>query len=205
MKMGILAHLSNSQNCIKSNNKIPEYATNYKKEYLFIIGINKEFKYFINKLDDLNRGLFLSPIADRIKYFIKRFLKGQERGKLQDISDFEIDQDDVKNLIFIKDQFRMYKIRWDFFYGEDSDDDSDDDVNNIDDDSDDDSDDDNCYVNDSDDDDNNDVDVYPGFKDIYDVFELFYNKIKIKYEDDDYDEFDYEHEYEIFLDDSDSE
>ena len=39
---------------------IPEYAKDYKKEYLFIIGINKEFKYILDKLDDLNSGLFES-------------------------------------------------------------------------------------------------------------------------------------------------
>ena len=76
MGMGILARLSVSQNCIKSTNKIPEYAREYKKEYLFIRGINKEFKYFIDNLDDLNNGLFESHRADRIKYFMKRFLKG---------------------------------------------------------------------------------------------------------------------------------
>ena len=86
--MVILAHFSHSQNCIKSTNKIPPYAREYKKEYLFIRGINKEFKYFIDKLDDLNNGLFESHRANRIKYFMKRFLRGQEKGKLKDISEF---------------------------------------------------------------------------------------------------------------------
>ena len=72
IEMGILGTPSNYQNCIKSTNKIPEYAREYKKEYLFIIGINKEFKYFIDKLDKLNDGLFESPIANRIKYNMKR-------------------------------------------------------------------------------------------------------------------------------------
>ena len=76
MKMGILGTSSNYQNCIKSTNKIPEYAREYKKEYLYIRGLNKEFKYFIDKLDDLNNGLFESHRADRIKYFMKRFLRG---------------------------------------------------------------------------------------------------------------------------------
>ena len=56
-----------------SFNKIPEYAREYKREYLYIRGLNKEFKYFINKLDNLNNGLFESYIADRIKYFMKDF------------------------------------------------------------------------------------------------------------------------------------
>ena len=84
--MGFLAHSSNSQNYIKSTNKIPAYAREYKKEYLFIIGIDKEFKYSVDNINYATRGLFESHKVDRIKYFIKRFLKGQERGKLKDIS-----------------------------------------------------------------------------------------------------------------------
>ena len=72
MKTGIVAHLSDFKDFIKSTNKIPEYAREYKKEYLFIRGLNKEFEYFINKLDKLNEGLFESNIADRIKYFMKK-------------------------------------------------------------------------------------------------------------------------------------
>ena len=40
MKTGIPSHLSEFQNFIKSNNKIPPYAMDYKNEYLFIRGIN---------------------------------------------------------------------------------------------------------------------------------------------------------------------
>ena len=71
-----------------SSNKIPEYAREYKREYQFIRGINKEFKYLINKLDNLNNGLFESKLTDRIKFNMKRFLRAQEKGKLKDISDF---------------------------------------------------------------------------------------------------------------------
>ena len=86
IEMGILNHFSNSQNFIKSTNKIPAYATDYKKEYLFIIGLDKELKYFADHINEAPTGLFESHKVDRIKYFIKRFLKGQERGKLKDIS-----------------------------------------------------------------------------------------------------------------------
>ena len=84
-----LAHLSNFKNYIKKN---------YKKEYLFIIGINKEFKYFINKLDDLNNGLFESNISNKIKYNMKRFLRGQEKGKLKDISNLMLPRYDYSFL-----------------------------------------------------------------------------------------------------------
>ena len=38
--MGILEHISNYQNFIKNNNIIPDYASDYKNEYLFIRGID---------------------------------------------------------------------------------------------------------------------------------------------------------------------
>ena len=38
--MGILGQTSNYQNFIKNNNIIPDYASEYKNEYLFIIGID---------------------------------------------------------------------------------------------------------------------------------------------------------------------
>ena len=84
IEMVILTHSSNFQNYIKKTNKIPEYGREYKKEYLLIIGINKEFKYFVENIDDATRGLFENHKVARIKYFIKRFLKGQERCKLKD-------------------------------------------------------------------------------------------------------------------------
>ena len=114
MEMGILGTSSNYQNCIKStNNKIPEYARDYKKEYLYIRGLNKEFKYFYNHLDEINDGLFKSKRSDRLCNLIKRFLRGQEKGKLKDISEFEIYEDDVDYLIKIKREFSYYKIRYD--------------------------------------------------------------------------------------------
>ena len=39
--MGILGQTSNYQNFIKNNNIIPDYASDYKNEYLFIRGIDK--------------------------------------------------------------------------------------------------------------------------------------------------------------------
>ena len=188
--MVIAGHLSNFKNFIKLNNKIPEYARDYKKEYLFIRGINKEFLYFKNKLDKLNDGLFESNISNRIKYNMKRFLRGQEKGKLKDISNLMLPRYDVDNLIFINNNFQMYNIRWDFFNDSDDSDDSDDDVDVGIDDSDDD------YIVDS----NN---VYPGFKDIYDIFKLFFSKIKYEGCDSDSDSDSNIEDFDIILPDSD--
>ena len=159
---------------VTSFNKIPPYATNYKKEYLFIRGINKEFKYFVDNLDDAPNGLFESHKVDRIKYFIKRFLKGQKSGKLWDICKFEIEESDVDNLIEIKENFDNFNqlINYRLEYEDDD------------------------FYN-----------PYPGFKNIYGDFELFFSKLKIKYEyendiDSDSDS-DFE-DYEIIILDSDS-
>ena len=96
--MVILAGSSNFQNCIKKTNKIPECARDFKKEYLFIIGINKECVEFLNEYETDSRKLFVSRYSDRIKYFIKRFLKGQEGGKLKDISSLFLRKYDFSNL-----------------------------------------------------------------------------------------------------------
>ena len=150
--MVLLAHLSNSQNYIKSTNKIPAYARDYKKEYLFIIGLDKEFKYLVDNINDATRGLFESHKVDRIKYFIKRFLRGQERGKLKDINNFEINYNDVDNLIKIKKNFNNFNQYINFCKD--------------------------CYE-----DDEPFIDPYPGFKNVYDDFELFFSKLKIKYKE----------------------
>ena len=156
------------------NNKIPEYAREYKREYQFIRGINKEFKYFINKLDNLNNGLFESYIADRIKYFMKRFLRGQEKGKLKDISNLMLQRDDLNNLIFISEHFGYNKLRYDAFC-DDSDDNSDGDGNGE-------------YLVDG--------KPYPGFKEIYDIFNLFFNQIKYESCDSDCDSDEYDSDRE---------
>ena len=103
MKMGSLAQSSNHQNCIKSTNKIPEYAREYKKEWLFIRGINKELDSFI-RIHDPEGKKFSSPKADRIKYIIKRFLRGQENGRLKkDISHLLLKKTDVNSIDFLEE------------------------------------------------------------------------------------------------------
>ena len=146
--------ITEQKNCVKSiNSKIPEYARDYKKEYLLIIGINKEFRYFVEHIHESPIGLFENQKVARIKYFIKRFLKGQERGKLQDISNFEIESSVVDNLIKINKNFLNFNQYINF-----------------------------CKIC-FDEDDGLFIDPYPGFKNIYDDFELFFSKFKIKYEE----------------------
>ena len=68
--MGILAQTSNYQKCIKKTNKIPDYAKNFRNEYLFIRGIDKKFKHLLENINDATRGLFQNHRVDRIKKYI---------------------------------------------------------------------------------------------------------------------------------------
>ena len=151
--MGILEQTSNFQNCIKKTNKIPEYAKDFKNEFLFIRGINKEFKYFVENINEATRGLFQNHRVERIKKFIKNFLLAQKLGYLNDVSNFEIKSSDVNYLIKIKKIFVNFNQYIEFCKI--------------------------CY----DDDDQIFIDPYPGFKNIYDDFKLFCSKFKVKYED----------------------
>ena len=63
-------------NSNKKHSKIPDYAKDYKNEYLFIIGINEEFSYvdrYIN-LNDIENGIFeeKSKCIDKIYNSIKK-------------------------------------------------------------------------------------------------------------------------------------
>ena len=160
-----------------SINNITKYTNNnYKREFLFIRGINKELKYLINKLDNLNDGLFESNTVNRIKFIMKRFLRGQEKGKLKNINGL-FDYNLFSNFIFINKQFEFYKLRWDAFCDSD---DSDEYV------SDDDSD--VSYVSDDDSsDDESNVKPYPGFIEFYDILKKIFIQIKNddSYSDDD--------------------
>ena len=151
------------KNCVRSiNSKIPEYTRDVKKEYLLIIGINKICFIFISKYEIDSRKLFVSRYSDRIKYFMKRFLKGQERGKLQDISRLILRKYDFSN---VEDLYQ--NMIYDFEEDEKRSDDN------------------------------------PGYRDFYDLFCKFYNKIKIEYFDSDDDEGGYMKPIEYYNDDFD--
>ena len=80
----------------------PDYAKDFKNEYLFIIGINNEFTYFLDNMNEATRGLFENLRVDKIKKFISKFLLYQNSGYFKDLSNFEIKSSDIKNLIRIK-------------------------------------------------------------------------------------------------------
>ena len=51
---------------------IPNYAKNIKKEYIFIIDINKKCEKFLNKIDEEN--VFNSPQAKKLIIYFNKFL-----------------------------------------------------------------------------------------------------------------------------------
>ena len=89
---------------MKSNfyTKIPEYAREYKREYQFIRGINKQLESFI-RIHDPEGKKFSSPKADRFKRYFNIFVKAQEKGRLKkNISHLRLKETDV-NFIDILD------------------------------------------------------------------------------------------------------
>ena len=46
---------------------IPDYAKDFKNEYLFILGINNEFNYFLDNMNEATNGLFNNFRVDKIK------------------------------------------------------------------------------------------------------------------------------------------
>ena len=100
----ILAHKSNSQNCIKpTNNKIPEYAKDYKKEYLYIRGIQSELKYILDIVISY-KDFYVKKYLERRLKIIKRFMFEQERGNLKDISSFKIKKYDFIDLYDLRQE-----------------------------------------------------------------------------------------------------
>ena len=106
MEVMMLMQVVMETGIVAKNNKIPFYASNFKREYLFIRGLNKYFKCFAKKLDLLNHGLFESNTSNTIKKYMKRFLREQEKGKFNDISKLIIPSyaiDIIRDITFISE------------------------------------------------------------------------------------------------------
>ena len=114
--MGILEQSSNYQNCIKKTNKIPEYARDFKNEYLFIRGINKTCEDFVKRLD-IEGKVINTPQAHKLMLYFRRFLKAQELDYVKDISEFYFKESDVNFIESLELQIDDYM---DIFYDPDS-------------------------------------------------------------------------------------
>ena len=94
---------------------IPDYAKEYKKEYLFPLHINDKTKYFIDNMKEVTFGLFNSPKVDELKKLIEEFYFEINMGNFKDLRNFEIKSDDIYNLVEFKinlnDFIRIIKYR----------------------------------------------------------------------------------------------
>ena len=91
----------------KRKDKIPEYARDFRKEWLCIRGINKECGNFIKSLD-FGGDLFNSSRANRLKKYIRQILRAEELGKIKDISSLIFKYHDVNNIDYLEDQLDYY-------------------------------------------------------------------------------------------------
>ena len=95
--------------------KIPIYASDFKREYQYIRGINRAIAFMSDimekevldtyvKID----GDIISNKFDTLMKFIKRFLRATENGKFKDISNFEFGYVDIDNIYEVKFSIDYY-------------------------------------------------------------------------------------------------
>ena len=98
-------HVSEINNTNNYNNKIPEYARDYKKEWLFIRGINKSCGMLITKIVNSaysDEKLFSSPGAKALVRDFRVVLAFERMGKLQKINKLKFKLSDVDKIIELR-------------------------------------------------------------------------------------------------------
>ena len=78
-------------NSNKKISKIPDYAKSFKKEYIFLLGIDESFSYLRKDLyfSDVENGSLKkrSEWLDKINIYIKKYKEGLDSGVLKDLSE----------------------------------------------------------------------------------------------------------------------
>ena len=101
------------------NNKIPEYAKDFKKEWLYIRGINKKcgefIKFLVENTDSLEKVFWSSRARTLISHF-KNVLEAQKMRKLQNISKLEFKLSAVNKIIDLR--FELYFHMGNTFYSD---------------------------------------------------------------------------------------
>ena len=100
------------KNSNTSNNKIPEYAKDFKNEWLYITGINRkcgEFMKILGDNTDSFEKVFWSSRARALIKDFKNVLEAQKMGKLQNISDFYFKYFDANNIEILEEQLDNYR------------------------------------------------------------------------------------------------
>ena len=72
--MGNLPRSGHNCNATLNKSKIPDYARDYRNEYLFIRGINKTCGEFVKRLDEEGK-IFNTSQANKLIFYFNKFLK----------------------------------------------------------------------------------------------------------------------------------
>ena len=94
---------------------IPNYAKNIKKEYIFIIDINKKCENLLKKIDE--EHVFNSPQSKKLIIYFNKFLIFQELGHFKDISNYYFENEDVNFIVYLE---RKLEENMDLFFNPDS-------------------------------------------------------------------------------------
>ena len=108
----------NSENSNISK-KIPEYAKDFKKEWLYITGINRKCGEFMKKLGDNTDSFEKVFSSSRAKALIRDFknvLEAQKIGKLQNISELKFKLSVVEQIIELR--IHIYLNMGNVFYSD---------------------------------------------------------------------------------------
>ena len=118
--------LVEQKNCASNNSensniskKIPEYAKDFKKEWLYITGINRKCGDFMKKLGedtDSFEKVFSSPRAKALISHFKNVLEAQKMGKLQNISQLKFKLSVVEQIIELR--IHIYLNMGNVFYSD---------------------------------------------------------------------------------------
>ena len=99
---------------VTSFNKIPEYAREYKKEYLFIIGLDKELEFYIqDKITKLRNNSYEENWGEIIIYeyilnlvgFINNYINNPSKDNLKIVDWYFIDLIINKDKIIVRGVF----------------------------------------------------------------------------------------------------
>ena len=105
---------------IKRKDEVPEYAKDFRKEWLYITRINKKCGDILSKLEngdyDDDNDLIYSIEANSLMSKIKKFLKYQECGRLKDISGFYFKYFDVNNIYCLEEKLRKYPYPYPYHF-----------------------------------------------------------------------------------------
>ena len=124
MKMGSLAQPVIISGSTQKQSKIPEYAKDFKNEWLYIRGINRKCGEFMKKLGDNTDSfekVFWSSRAKALVRDFKNVLEAQKMGKLKNISKLKFKLSAVYKIIDLRNDlyFHMGNTFYADFFSDD--------------------------------------------------------------------------------------